>query len=49
MYKIPGRSIICDSIGGWIKEMIWIYIVRKVFKNDIDAISCKCNPGNWPQ
>jgi len=39
MYKIPGRMIVCNTIGGWIKEMLWVYVVMKVFKMDIDAIT----------
>lgn len=39
MYKIPGRSIVCDTIPAWIKEMIWVYVVWKVFRSDIEAIS----------
>jgi hypothetical protein len=41
MYKIPNRNIFCDTIGGWIKEMIWVYIIMKIFKNDISAITEK--------
>ena len=39
MYKVPFRDIVCDSIGSWIKECIWVFIIMKVFKNDIDAIT----------
>lgn len=38
MYKIPGRSIVCDTIPTWIKEMIWVYVVMKAFRTDIEAI-----------
>ena len=41
MYKIPGRSISCSTLGEWIKEMLWIYVVMKLFANDIDAITTK--------
>ena len=44
MYKIPFRSIYCDTIGGWIKEMIWVFIVMKIFKSDIESITY--NPNN---
>lgn len=41
MYKIPGRSIVCDTPLAWLKEMIWVYVVMKVFSSDIDAITEK--------
>jgi hypothetical protein len=43
MYKIPGRMIVCDTIGGWLKEMLWIYVIMKIFVEDINAITCKCS------
>jgi len=42
MYKIPGRSIVCDTPLAWVREMIWVYVIMKIFKADIDAITCKC-------
>lgn len=39
MYKIPGRSIYCGTISQWIKEMFWVYVIMKVFRDDIAAIS----------
>lgn len=39
MYKIPGRSIVCGTPVEWLKEMIWAYVVMKVFRSDIDAIT----------
>ena len=45
-YKIPGRQIYCDTIGGWIREMLWVYVVMKVFRSDIDAIT---NHSSVPQ
>jgi hypothetical protein len=39
MYKIPGRMIVCDTVGSWIKEMLWVYVIMKVFKTDIAAIT----------
>jgi hypothetical protein len=41
MYKVPGRSIVCDTIGGWIQEVLWCYVVMKLFKSDIEAITRK--------
>jgi len=38
-YKIPGRSIVCDTPLRWLKEMIWVYIVMKIFRDDINAIT----------
>ena len=38
MYKIPGRSIVCNTIGEWTREMIWCYIIMKLFRADIDSI-----------
>jgi hypothetical protein len=42
MYKVPGRMIVCDTLGGWLQEIVWCYVVMKVFKKDIDAITCHC-------
>jgi hypothetical protein len=42
MYKVPGRMIVCDSIGSWIQEILWCYVIMKLFKKDIDAITCHC-------
>ena len=44
MYKIPGRSIVCDTLGGWIHEMLWVYVVMKLFRKDLDAVMCHCGP-----
>lgn len=38
MYKIPFRLVYCDTLGSWIKEMIWVFVIIKVFKSDIDAM-----------
>lgn len=38
-YKIPGRSIVCDTPLRWLKEMIWVYVIMKIFWEDIDAIT----------
>lgn len=38
-YKIPGRSISCDTLRGWIQEMLWCYVVMKIFHKDIEAIA----------
>lgn len=47
MFKIPGRDIYCDTIICWAQEMIWVYVIMKCFKRDIEAISCRANcPGN---
>ena len=39
MYKIPGRSIFCDTPLAWVKEMLWCYVVMKIFRSDIAAIA----------
>jgi len=39
MYKIPGRHIVCTSLRGWFHEMVWVYVVMKMFRKDIDAIT----------
>jgi hypothetical protein len=36
MYKVPGRSIMCDSFGSWIKEIVWCYVVIKIWKNAVE-------------
>lgn len=36
MYKIPGRDIYCETLGGWFKEMLWVYVVRVFFRFDIE-------------
>lgn len=41
MYKIPGRAIYCDTFLSWLQEMVWVYIVLKIFRSDIDAITEK--------
>jgi hypothetical protein len=41
MYKVPGRRIYCDSLKSWFREILWCYIIMKVFKSDIDAITTK--------
>lgn len=41
-YKIPRRQVYCGSVGSWLKTMVWIFGVLKVFKQDVDAIVCKC-------
>ena len=39
MYKVPGRMIVCDTIGGWIHEVLWVYVVMKLFDKDLQAIT----------
>lgn len=41
MYKVPFRQIYCDSLLGWIREVVWCFVVMKLFRSDIDAITCK--------
>ena len=46
MWKIPYRQVYCTTFRGWVKEMIWIYVIRRVFAKDIEAIacnSCRCH------
>lgn len=37
-YKIPRRQIWCDSIGSWLKEMAWVFIVYKIFGDYIEQM-----------
>ena len=33
MYKIPFRRIYCDTFKSYIKELIWVFVVIKIFPN----------------
>lgn len=37
-WKIPRRQVYCATLGGWLREMLWVFVVLKLFRNDIDAI-----------
>ena len=39
MYKVPGRMIYCDTIGAWFQEILWCYVVMKVFRTDIEGMT----------
>ena len=43
MYKIPRRAVYCDTFGSWVKEMIWIFLVLKLFPYSYDF----CNKTEW--
>lgn len=47
MYKIPGRDVVCETFGGWVKEVLWVYVGMKIFRTDIEAITPK--PANPPK
>ena len=49
MYKIPGRQVYCESIAIWFRELAWIFIVQKLFAQDIDALICKCGSYGTPE
>jgi hypothetical protein len=36
MFKVPFRMIYCDTIGSWIKETIWCFVVIKIWRNAVD-------------
>jgi hypothetical protein len=38
-WKVPGRSIVCDTPLRWLREIVWCYVIMKLFKSDIDAIT----------
>jgi hypothetical protein len=38
MYKIPRRHIWCETFSGWVYEMLWVFIVLKVFRHDIEQL-----------
>jgi hypothetical protein len=38
-FKIPGRQVFCSTLWGWVHEMAWIFIVMKLFRADIRAIT----------
>ena len=39
MYKVPGRSIICSTIGEWIREIIWCYVVMKLLEKILNQFA----------
>jgi hypothetical protein len=39
MYKVPGRMIYCSTIGQWIQEILWCYVVMKLFRTDIEGMT----------
>ena len=46
MYKVWYRQIYCETITGWVREMVWVHVVMPLFRRDIDEIrctSCCCN------
>jgi len=47
MYKVPGRMIYCDSLRSWFQEILWCYVVMKLFKSDIASITTE--PANPPK
>jgi hypothetical protein len=36
MYKIPRRQVYCDTFGTWLKQMVWIFLVIKLFPHCVD-------------
>lgn len=39
MYRIPRRSIYCETLGGWVREMVWVFFVIKIFPHCVDLAS----------
>lgn len=31
MYKVPFRSIYCDTISSWVLEIFWCFVVLKIY------------------
>jgi|WetSurSiteA1Bulk_404760.scaffolds.fasta_scaffold00264_19 hypothetical protein len=46
MYKVPGRMIYCSTIKQWIQEILWCYVIMKLFRTDIEGMTE--NYGNPP-
>lgn len=38
MYKIPRREVYCDTLRSWFHELLWVFLVMKLFRNDISEI-----------
>lgn len=36
MYKIPFRDIYCDTLIGWLKELIWVFVILKIYPTAYD-------------
>lgn len=41
-WKVPRRQVYCHTLRSWIREVLWIFVVLKFFRADIDAIRCRC-------
>lgn len=39
MYKVPFRSIYCDTISNWVSEIFWCFVVIKIYPR-----ACNLNP-----
>jgi hypothetical protein len=37
--KVPFRQVYCDSVGSWLKAVLWCHVVIKVFPFVIDLES----------
>lgn len=36
MHKIPLRDVYCDTRLGWLKELVWCFIVLKIYPTAYD-------------
>ena len=35
-WRVPGRSIVCNSFGSWIHEIVYCYFVLKYFGKELN-------------
>lgn len=35
-WKVPFRQVYCDTFAGWLKSLLWIFVVMKVFPHARD-------------
>jgi len=35
-YKIPFRQIYCETLSGWLHEVLWCFVVIPLFQSDIE-------------
>lgn len=39
VWKVPGRTIVCNSLSSWIKEIVWCYVVIKIWPDAVELTS----------
>lgn len=38
VYKVPMRSIYCDSLKSWLRAILWCFVVLKIWPSEFGEI-----------